>query len=252
MYRTQPRDTPFAVLAVTGGSRGIGACVVRGALTRGYRVVFSYASDDSAARALCDEAGGRASAIQGDVADPGFAPRLFDHAAREFGPVTALVNNAGATYRVGPFATAPLGVIRRTLDVNLLGTLLVAQEAVRRWQAGGIAGRMVNISSSAAVTGSPGEYVQYAAAKAGVEAFTVGLGREVAGAGIRVNAVSPGTTATDIHAAAGDPDRANRIAPRVPLGRVARPEEIADTVLWLLSDEASYVTATVLRVTGGL
>ncbi len=168
------------------------------------------------------------------------------------GPPTAVVNNAGITGRIGNFATLPLEVLRRTIDVNLLGTMLVAQEAVRRWQAAGIAGRLVNISSIAATLGAPGEYVHYAATKAAVDALTVGLGKEVASSGIRVNAVAPGTAFTDIHAAGGDPDRPARVASRVPMGRIAQPQEIAHAVLWLLSDEASYLTATVVRVSGGV
>lgn len=241
------------VLLVTGGSRGIGAAIVRAAVSAGYRVCFSYVEDTDAAAALAAEFGeDRVRAMRGDVADPGFAPAFFDAAAGAFGPATALVNNAGVTGGLGPFTDASAETLRRTMEVNLLGAMLTAQEAVRRWQAQGIPGRMVNISSMAATIGSPGEYVHYAATKAAVDAFTVGLGKEVAPSGIRVNAVAPGTTYTDIHARGGDPDRPARVAERVPLRRVADPEEIAAAVLWLLSQEASYVTATVLRVAGGL
>lgn len=242
------------VVLVTGGGRGIGAAIVRGAAARGYPVAFSYVSDHDAATALADEiaaAGGGALAIQADVADPATPARLFE-AAETLGPVSALVNNAGITGTLGRLTDLPFEALRKTIDVNLVGTILMAQEAVRRWEAGGIHGRMVNISSIAATLGSPGEYVHYAATKAAVETFSMGLGKEVARGGIRVNAVSPGTTLTDIHAAGGNPDRPAQVAPRVPLGRVAEPNEIAAAVLWLLSDEASYVTGTVLRVGGGL
>ena len=242
------------VVLVTGGGRGIGAAIVRGAAARGYPVAFSYVSDHDAATALADEiaaAGGGALAIQADVADRATPARLFE-AAEALGPVTALVNNAGITGTLGRLTDLPFEALRKTIDVNLVGTILMAQEAVRRWEAGGIHGRMVNISSIAATLGSPGEYVHYAATKAAVETFSMGLGKEVARGGIRVNAVSPGTTQTDIHAAGGNPDRPAQVAPRVPLGRVAEPYEIAAAVLWLLSDEASYVTGTVLRVGGGL
>jgi hypothetical protein len=241
---------------VTGGSRGIGAAIVRLLVDNGDCVVFTWLRDEGAATTLVKELhdrGGKVHAIQGDVADPAFASRCFDE-CESFapGPVTALVNNAGITGRHGPFAELPLDILRRTLDVNVLGTMLFAQEAVRRWRDAGIPGRIVNVSSAAATLGSPAEYVHYAASKAAVDAFTIGLGKEVAGAGIRVNAVAPGTVYTDIHAAGGVPDRPARVVERVPLKRIAHPGEIAPAVAWLLSDEASYVTATVLRVAGGL
>ncbi|MGQ9364911.1 SDR family oxidoreductase [Azospirillum sp. ST 5-10] len=243
------------VLIVTGGGRGIGAAIVRLAVRDGHSVCFSYARDDAAAEALLREVrgrGGRAVAVRGDVADPAAAGALFERAEADLGPVTALVNNAGVTGPIGAFRDASHDTLRRVLDVNVLGTMLCAQEAVRRWQAGGTPGRMVNVSSVAATLGAAHEYVHYAAAKAAVEAFTVGLAREVAASGIRVNAVSPGTTHTDIHAAAGEPDRPARIVARVPLGRIAEPDEIAEAALWLLSDKASYVAGAVLRVSGGV
>jgi NAD(P)-dependent dehydrogenase (short-subunit alcohol dehydrogenase family) len=243
------------VLIVTGGSRGIGASIVRAASRQGYSVCFSYLQDIGAAQALVDEIaaqGGQALAVQGDVADPGFAQAIFQRAETRFGPVTALVNNAGVTGRIGPFKDVPLETLRRVMDTNILGTMLPAQEAIRRWEANGIPGRMVNISSIAATLGAPNEYVHYAATKAAVDGFTIGLGKEVAPKGIRVNAVAPGTAHTDIHAAAGEPDRPNRVVARVPMARIGEPDEIAAAVLWLLSDEASYVTGTVLRVSGGL
>jgi len=190
--------------------------------------------------------------VQGDVADPAFAARFFAEAEVAFGPVTALVNNAGITGPIGSFKDLTFDTLRRIVDTNLIGTALLAQEAVRRWEAAGIAGRMVNISSSASTLGAPHEYVHYAATKAAVEALTIGLGKEVAAQGIRINGVAPGIAYTDIHAAAGEPNRPARVVSRVPMGRIGEPEEIAAAVLWLLSEEASYVTATVLRVSGGV
>ncbi|MHA6619136.1 SDR family oxidoreductase [Pseudonocardia sp. DLS-67] len=239
------------VLLVSGGTRGIGAAVARAAHARGHALCAAYASDDVAAGRLRAELPGLV-AVRADVADPDSVEALFAAAEDALGPVTALVNNAGVTGPLGPFVDAPVPTLRRVLDVNVLGTMLCAREAVRRWAAREVAGRMVNVSSRAATSGSPGEYVHYAAAKAAVETFTVGLAKEVAGQGIRVNGVAPGTTRTGIHAAAGDPGRPERVALRVPMGRVGEPGEIAAAVLWLLSDEASYVTGAVLRVDGGL
>jgi NAD(P)-dependent dehydrogenase (short-subunit alcohol dehydrogenase family) len=162
-----------------------------------------------------------------------------------------LVNNAGMTGRHGSFQDLPEHSLRLTFEVNVLAPMLLAQEAIRRWRSAGIAGRIVNISSIAATLGAPNEYVHYAATKAAIDAFTTGLGKELGPLGIRVNAVAPGTTLTDIHAAGGVPDRPAQVAGRIPMQRVARPDEIASAVLWLLSDAASYVTGTVLRVAGG-
>jgi NAD(P)-dependent dehydrogenase (short-subunit alcohol dehydrogenase family) len=239
------------VLVVTGGSRGIGAAVTRAAHARGHAVCVAYASDDAAADRLCAELPG-VVAIRADVSDSAAVPTLFDAAEDALGPVTALVNNAGVTGPLGRFVDASTATLRRVLDVNVLGTMLCAQEAVRRWEARGAAGRIVNVSSRAATLGSAGEYVHYAASKAAVEAFTLGLAKEVAAQGIRVNGVAPGMIHTEIHAAAGDPGRLERVVGRVPMGRVGEPEEIAVAVLWLLSDEASYVTGAVLRAGGGL
>lgn len=239
------------VLVVTGGTRGIGAAVTRAAHARGYAVCAGYASDDAAAERLRAELPG-VVAVRADVADPTSVTALFDAAEAAFGAVTALVNNAGVTGRLGTFTDAPVATLRRVLDVNVLGTMLCAQEALRRWADRGTPGRIVNMSSRAATLGSPGEYVHYAACKAAVETFTLGLAKEVAGQGIRVNCVAPGTIHTDIHAAAGDPTRPERVAARVPMGRAGEPEEIAAAVLWLLSAEASYVTGAVLQAGGGI
>jgi hypothetical protein len=242
-------------LLVTGGSRGIGAAIVRRAARQGYAVCFSYLQDGAAAGRLVSDVEANGSAVcsfRGDVAEPDFAGRFFDAAQDRFGTVTALVNNAGITGPIGAFSDVSVETMRRTIDTNLLGTMLMAREAVRRWEAAGTAGRMVNVSSIASTLGAPNEYVHYAATKAAVEALSIGLGKEVAAKGIRVNAVAPGTAYTDIHAAAGEPERPARVVSRVPMARIGEPDEIAAAVLWLLSDEASYVTATVLRVSGGL
>lgn len=242
------------VMIVTGGSRGIGAAIARKAAAAGYRLCLTYASRAAEADALAEEleAGGAdCRIVQGWVEDPDFAPMVFD-AAASMGTVTALVNNAGATGRIGAFADTPGDAMAQVLGVNLLGPMLLSREAVRRWREAGVKGRIVNISSIAATLGAPGEYVPYAAAKAGVEALTIGLAKEVAAAGIRVNAVAPGTVNTEIHAAAGQPDRAARMAARIPMGRPGEPEEIADAVMYLVSDRASYVTGAILRVSGGV
>lgn len=240
------------VLVVTGGSRGIGAAIARGAAAAGARVCFSYSVNKTAANAVCSEIGpNRACAVQADASNPAAAALLLDAAEARFGPVTMLVNNAGITGRYGPFQDLPQDTLRHTFDVNVLGPMWLAQEAIRRWLGAGRNGRIVNISSIAATLGAPHEYVHYAASKAAIDAFTIGLGKELAAQGIRVNAVAPGTAMTDIHAAAGVPDRPAQVAGRIPMQRAARPEEIAAAVLWLLSDEASYVTGTILRVAGG-
>ncbi len=242
------------VLVVTGGSRGIGAAIVRQAAQAGAAVCFSYLRDHDAARRLCEEltaGGARVKAVQADAADEAAASRLLDAAQAAFGAPTMLVNNAGITGRYGSFQDLPAATLRHTFEVNVVGPMLLAQEAIRRWRVAGIPGRLVNISSIASTLGAPHEYVHYAATKAAIDAFTIGLGKELGAEGIRVNAVAPGTAMTDIHASAGVPDRPAKVAARIPMQRVAEPEEIASAVLWLLSDAASYVTGTILRVSGG-
>lgn len=243
------------LVLVTGGSRGIGASVCRCAAAAGWDVALAYRRDARAAEDVAGAVRGlgrRAYTFQADMGLPDHIDALLQTVESEAGTPTALVNNAGITGGIGPFASVPAEILRRVFDVNVLGTMLCTQGLARRWGELGIAGRVVNISSIAATSGAPGEYVHYAASKAAVDTFTLGLARELAGSRIRVNAVAPGTTATDIHAAGGDPDRANRVATRIPLQRAARPEEIAEAVVWLLSDKASYVTGAVLRVGGGL
>ena len=245
-----------ALTVVTGGSRGIGAAVVLALARDGHDIVFSYRSESEAAdrvRTAAVKQGIRSVAIQADVTDQGDVERLFAEAAA-IGTPTGLVNNAGLTAHLGDLADTPVEVIREVIDVNLVGVVLCAREAIRAMSTrrGGCGGAIVNISSAASTLGSPHEYVHYAAAKAGVEALTVGLAKEVADDGIRVNAVAPGIVNTEIHAAAGAPDRAERVVSRIPMGRLAEPEEIAPAIVWLLGPEAAYTSGAVIRVAGGV
>ena len=249
-------SSPRPVTVISGGGRGIGAAAALHLADLGHAVVLSYLQDHAAAErvvAAIRAGGGRALAVPGDVADAEAVDALFD-AAVPFGPVTGLVNNAGLTAHVGDLADTPVEVVRRVVEVNLTGVLLCARRAAQLMSTtrGGRGGAIVNVSSAAATLGSAHEYVHYAAAKAGVEALTVGLAKELAGQGVRVNAVAPGIVRTGIHAAAGDPERLERVVPRVPLGRVGEPEEIAPAIAWLLGPEANYVTGASIRIAGGL
>lgn len=244
------------VAIVTGASRGIGAAVAASAAAAGYAVVVNYSADADGAgqvvRRIIDD-GGRAVAVQADVSEPSDVLRLFE-AAETLGAVTAVVNNAGITGNlIGPLVDVPVDTIKRVLEVNVAGMLFVCQEAQRRMStgSGGRGGSIVNISSTAVKAGSPGTWVHYAASKGAVDVLTVGFAAEAASHGIRVNAVSPGSTNTGLHAAAGMPDRVARLNHLIPLGRGGEPEEVAAAVLWLLGDESSYVTGAVLPVAGG-
>jgi NAD(P)-dependent dehydrogenase (short-subunit alcohol dehydrogenase family) len=245
------------ITIITGAGRGIGAATALHLARLGHDVVVNFRKDHDAAARVVDMAhdlGARAVAVQADVTLEADVTRLFAVASDTLGPVRFLVNNAGATLHIGDLADTPVATIKRVIDVNLLSTILCARRAaqVMSTSRGGAGGAIVNVSSAAATLGSAHEYVHYAAAKAGVDALTVGLAKELAGDGIRVNAVAPGLAVTEIHAAAGVPDRAQRAAGRVPLGRPADAHEIAVAIAWLLGPEATYVTGTVLRVAGGL
>jgi NAD(P)-dependent dehydrogenase (short-subunit alcohol dehydrogenase family) len=240
----------MTLTVITGGTRGIGASTALRLARDGHDLVLSYRSDRDAAGATRDRArdcGVRVELVQGDVSEAAEVDALFD-AAAGWGQVTGVVNNAGSTLHVGDLADTPVDVIRRVIEVNLIGAVLVARRAVQDLVDGGA---VVNVSSGAATLGSPHEYVHYAAAKAGVDALTVGLAAEVAARGIRVNGVAPGIVRTDIHADAGAPDRVDRVAGRVPMGRVGEPEEIAEAIAWLLGDSCPYATGATLRVAGG-
>ena len=244
------------VLLITGASRGIGAATARLAARRGYAVGVNYRADAAAAAATVEAiraAGGTAEALQGDVAVEADILRVFEECDSRLGPLDAFVNNAGVVdmkARVDEMSAARL---QRMFAVNVIGAMLCAREAVRRMSTahGGRGGAIVNVSSVASRLGSSGEYVDYAASKAAIDTFTLGLAKEVVGEGIRVNAVRPGIVRTGIHASGGQPDRLARIAPLVPMQRPGEVDEIAHAVLWLLSDEASYVTGTCLDVAGG-
>ncbi|MCX2950357.1 SDR family oxidoreductase [Lentzea sp. NEAU-D7] len=228
---------------ITGGSRGIGAATARRLVRDGHRVVISYRRAEDEARALEAELG--VLAVRADTADEADVARLFDAAGDD---ITGVVSNAGITSPSGPLAELRTEDLRRVVDVNLVGAIFVAREAARRMSRGAI----VNVSSGAATLGSPGEYVHYAATKAAVDALTIGLAKELAPRGIRVNCVQPGTIRTDIHHLSGDPGRPDRVAARIPLGRPGESGEIANAIAWLLSEEASYTTGAILRVAGGM
>jgi NAD(P)-dependent dehydrogenase (short-subunit alcohol dehydrogenase family) len=245
------------VTIVTGGGRGIGAASALHLIRSGHDVAVNFLRDRASAEAVVDSAaalGGRAIAWQADVTRDEEVAGLFEAANSQLGAVTGLVNNAGVTAHLGDLAETPVEIVREVLEVNLLGVILCARRAALTMSTrrGGSGGAIVNVSSAAATLGSPHEYVHYAAAKGGVDALTIGLGKELAAEGIRVNAVAPGTVRTDIHAGAGDPGRAERIAQRVPLGRAGEPDDIASAIVWLLGEESSYVTGAILRVAGGL
>jgi NAD(P)-dependent dehydrogenase (short-subunit alcohol dehydrogenase family) len=243
------------VLIVTGAGRGIGAAIATQAAAAGYAVAVNYRDDAASAQAVVTAiraAGGQARAIQADIADEDQVAQLFAHTVAELGPPAALVNNAAITGRIAHFMATPPATIESVFRTNVYGTMHCCRAAIEAFRRSGTEGVIVNLSSVAASSGSPREYVHYAASKAAVETFTLGLAREMAPEGIRVCAVAPGSTLTGIHAAAGEPGRPQRVAPAIPLGRLATPDEIAAAVLWMLSPAASYVTGTTLRCAGGL
>ena len=246
----------MGIVIVTGGSRGIGAAVARMAASRGHDVVINYHSRADAAEAVAADvrnAGRRALAVQGDMASEADVVRLFATVDRELGPPDALVNNAGIVSAYGRVDALDGAALTAGLALNVAGYFLCAREAVRRMSTrhGGRGGAIVNVSSRAAQLGAPGEYVDYAASKAALEALTVGLAREVAAEGIRVNGVRAGIIYTEIHADGGEPNRVNRIGPTLPMRRGGEAVEVARAILWLLSSEASYSTGTFIDVAGG-
>ncbi|RWC55931.1 SDR family oxidoreductase [Mesorhizobium sp.] len=244
------------VLLVTGGSRGIGAAICRLASKAGYRVAVNYASNQDAAKTLVAEikaAGGEAFAVKGDVGKESDIVAMFEAVDRAHGRLDAFVNNAGVVDVKARVDEMDVSRLERMMRVNVVGSFLCAREAVKRMSTrhGGLGGSIVNISSAAATLGSPGEYVDYAASKGAIDTFTIGLAREVAMEGIRVNAVRPGIIDTDIHASGGQPDRVERFRELLPMKRAGKADEVAGAVLYLLSDAASYTTGAILNVSGG-
>lgn len=247
-------DTP--VLLVTGGSRGIGAAVCLAAAQHGWAVAVNYASNKDAAEAVVTtirDAGGEAIAIAGDVGNPEDIKSIFARIDEHFGRLDGLVNNAGIVDSVQRVDEMTSERLDRMFRINVTGSILCAGEAVRRMSTrhGGKGGVIVDVSSMAAILGSAGQYVDYAASKAAIDTFTLGLAREVATEGIRVNAVRPGIIDTDIHASGGLPDRARDMSPLIPMQRPGTTDEVADAILYLLSPHASYITGSILNVSGG-
>jgi NAD(P)-dependent dehydrogenase (short-subunit alcohol dehydrogenase family) len=244
------------IMLVTGGGRGIGAATCRLAAARGYAVAINYTQNRGAAQALADEinrGGGQAIAVQADVAQEREVEAMFRTVDRELGKLDALVNNAGIVDTSMRFDEMDAARWQRMFAVNVIGAMSCAKEAVRRMSTrhGGKGGVIVNLSSGAARLGSPGRYVDYASSKGAIDTFTVGLGREVAAEGIRVNAVRPGVVDTEIHASSGDAAFVKASADAIPIKRAGRPEEIAEAILWVASDAASFTTAAIIDATGG-
>ncbi len=242
------------VMLITGGSAGIGAACARIAAARGYDLALNYRSDDASAEAVaeaCRAAGAAVLLCKGDVADPQAIADIYDQIDAQYGRLDALVNNAGVVDQTAKVTDVTHARLRRMFDINVIGAILVAKEAVLRMQAGGRGGVIVNISSAAARLGSGNQYVDYAASKAAIDTFTKGLSDEVAADNIRVMAIRPGLIETELHAKGGEPGRADKLAHMVPMKRKGSAEEVAQAIMWLCSEEASYVTGSTLDVTGG-
>jgi NAD(P)-dependent dehydrogenase (short-subunit alcohol dehydrogenase family) len=244
------------LILITGGSRGVGAATARLAAAQGYDVAISFVSNESAALAVAEDVkatGRRVLAVRADSADPEQVARLFAAIDREFGRIDVLVNNAAVLARQSRLEDLGFERMQRIFAVNAIGPILCAQQAAKRMshRHNGRGGSVINISSASARLGSPNEYVDYAASKGAIETFTIGLAKEVAREGIRVNCVRPGHIYTDMHASGGEPGRVDRVKDSIPMGRGGQPEEVARAILWLASAEASFVTGTFLDVTGG-
>lgn len=244
------------VIIITGGSRGIGAATARLAAARGYAVCVNYLQNQRAAHTVVDEiraGGGRAIAVAADVASESEVIRMFETVDEQLGTVAALVNNAGMLEKQARVEEVSADRLNRIFAANITGCFLCAREAIKRMSSrqGGQGGAIVNVSSAASRLGAAGEYVDYAASKGAVDVLTIGLSKEVAAEGIRVNAVRPAFIYTDIHARGGEPGRVDRIKDTLPMRRGGQPEEVASAILWLLSDEASYVTGTFVELAGG-
>ena len=244
------------VVLITGASRGIGAATALAAADAGYDVGINYTRDEGAAQAIAEQVrakGAMAAVLQADISSETQVLAMFDAVHTQLGALTALVNNAGIILAQGRLQDMDAARIQRMLAVNVFGAIVCAREAVRRMStdSGGHGGAIVNVSSMAARLGSPNEYVDYAACKGAIDSLTIGLSKEVASQGIRVNGLRPGVINTDIHGSSGEPGRADRVAPSIPMQRAGEPQEVAAGILWLLSDAASYVTGTFIDIAGG-
>ena len=244
------------VMLITGASRGIGAATARLAAYQGYALCLNYHQREDAVKQVLEQvhaAGVSAITVKADVADEGQVVQMFEMIDREFGRLDVLVNNAGMLEQQMRLEQMDAARWMRVLGTNVIGSFLCAREAIKRMsnQHGGQGGSIINLSSIAARLGAPGEYIDYAAAKGAIDSMTVGLAREVAGEGIRVNAVRPGVIHTEIHASGGEPDRIERVKSSVPMGRGGQAEEVAEAILWLASEHASYTTGALLDVSGG-